>query len=230
MCSKHALNKVESTAPFTLSTPESAYSKGRHELTRCLPAASRTWHVKLSPGRGGYEDVADALGVASESAKRHVAVLGRQDHVLDGGHFEGVLLLLVERVRRDDRAEAASSPGGSGGAWDLDVPGNALGAATDDLFAKSMVIGPACPRQGRRGCCHRTSIAHRPSKTSMIFTMPLLRPLEFGLSAFTAAQTPVASVPVFGQYSVLGSGPVSKGVLQCRRLEKWISRVMAFSS
>jgi hypothetical protein len=206
---------------------------------------------KLGPGGGGGEDVADALGVASESAKRHVAVFGRQDHVLDGGHFgggelarartrarrpvgefancfgsppsvvpprfqsedaqdygqgkerfgagdgtkntgfrlalgkahpgkteprstkqgeqqtnnsgersrpllpayagiEGVLLLLVERFRRDDRAEAASSPGGSGGAWNLDVTGDDLGATTNDLFAKAMVIGPACPRQD---CC-----------------------------------------------------------------------------
>ena len=88
--------------------------------------------------------------------------------------------------RRDDRAEATPAPGGSGGAWDLDVPGNDLGATTNDLFSKAMVIGPACPRQGRRGWCHRTSISHRPSKTSMIFSMPLLRTLQFGMSAFTA--------------------------------------------
>jgi hypothetical protein len=61
-----------------------------------------------------------------------------------------VLLLLVEPFRRDDRAEAASSPGGSGGTWNLDVPGNDLGATTNDLFAKAMVIGPACPWLGRR--------------------------------------------------------------------------------
>ena len=94
----------------------------------------------------------------------------------------------VERFRRDDRAEAASSPGGSGGAWNLDVPGNDLGAATDDLFAKAMVIGQACPRQGLRRWCHRASISHRPSKTSMIFSMLLLRTLQFGMSAFTAGK------------------------------------------
>ncbi len=104
------------------------------------------------------------------------------------GGIEGVRLLLLELFRRDDRAEAASSPCGGGGAWDLDVPGSDLGAATDDLFAKPMVIGPACPRQGLRRWCHRTSISHRPSKTSMIFSMPLLRPLEFGMSVFTAGR------------------------------------------
>jgi hypothetical protein len=102
--------------------------------------------------------------------------------------IERMLLLLVERFRRDDRAEATPSPGGSGGAWDLDVPGNDLGATTNDLFSKAMVIGLACPRQARCGWCHRTSICHRPSKTSMIFSMPLLRTLEFGMSAFTAGR------------------------------------------
>jgi hypothetical protein len=38
------------------------------------------------------------------------------------------------------------------------MTGNDLGATTNDLFAKAMVIGPACPRQGRRSWCHRTSI------------------------------------------------------------------------
>ena len=112
-----------------------------------------------------------------------------------------MLLPLVERFCRDDRAEAASSPGGSGGAWDLDVPGNDLGAATDDLFAKAMVIGPACPRQGLRRWCHCASISHRPSKTSMIFRMPLLRTLQFGMSAFTAPLdiTTVSHDPLFAQ-------------------------------
>jgi hypothetical protein len=41
------------------------------------------------PGRGGDEDLADALSIASKSAKGHVAVLGRQDHLLDGGHLGG---------------------------------------------------------------------------------------------------------------------------------------------
>jgi len=42
------------------------------------------------------------------------------------------------------------------------------------------------PASAPAGCCHRTSIAHRPSRTSMIFSTPLLRTLEFGMSAFTA--------------------------------------------
>jgi hypothetical protein len=45
MRSKHALNKVALTALLTSSTPESAYSNGRPAITRCLQAASNTWHV-----------------------------------------------------------------------------------------------------------------------------------------------------------------------------------------
>ena len=50
-----------------------------------------------------------------------------------------MLLLLVERFRRDDRADATTSPAGSGGARDVNVPGNGRGAATNNLFAKAMV-------------------------------------------------------------------------------------------
>ena len=45
MRSRPALNKVASTSPFTFSTPESAHNNGRPASTRCLPAASNSWHV-----------------------------------------------------------------------------------------------------------------------------------------------------------------------------------------
>ena len=80
MRSKHALNRVEATTPFTFSTPESAYSEGRPELTRCLPAASRTWHVLDGSRR--------AETFHARARKRphwHVPVLGRQHHLFDGG-------------------------------------------------------------------------------------------------------------------------------------------------
>ena len=98
--------------------------------------------------------------------------------------------VLADRLGGNNGAKAAPSPGGYSGTWNLDVPGNDLGATTNDLFAKAMVIGPACPRHARCGWCHRTSISHRPSKTSMIFSMPLLRTVEFGMSAFTALLLP----------------------------------------
>ena len=46
------------------------------------------------------------------------------------------------------------------------------------------------PASAPAGYCHRTSIAHRPSRTSMISSTPLLRTLEFGMSAFIAARNP----------------------------------------
>jgi hypothetical protein len=60
--------------------------------------------------------------------------------------IDRVLLLLVERFRRGDRAEAAPSPGGHGGTWDLNVLGNGHGATTNDVFAKAMVVGAPCLR------------------------------------------------------------------------------------
>jgi hypothetical protein len=53
-------------------------------LARTAPAMLTN---ELGPGCRGGEDLADALGITSKGAKRHVPVLGRQHHLLDGGHF-----------------------------------------------------------------------------------------------------------------------------------------------
>ena len=44
---------------------------------------------KFGPGTCRGENLADSLGIASQGAKRHVPVLGRQHHVLDVGHLGG---------------------------------------------------------------------------------------------------------------------------------------------
>jgi hypothetical protein len=42
---------------------------------------------EFGPHGGGYEDLADALGISSEGAKRHVAIVGCQHHLFDSDHF-----------------------------------------------------------------------------------------------------------------------------------------------
>ena len=49
--SRQALNNVASTSPLTFSIPESAYSTGRPAETRCLLAASSSWHVHIGSSR-----------------------------------------------------------------------------------------------------------------------------------------------------------------------------------
>ena len=68
--------------------------------------------------------------------------------------IERVLLFLVERFRGDDRAEAAPSPGGDGGTWDLNVLGNGYGATMNDVLAKAMVVAAPCLRCVPDAGCH----------------------------------------------------------------------------
>jgi hypothetical protein len=42
---------------------------------------------EFGPHGGGYEDLADALGISSEGAERHVAIVGCQHHLFDSDHF-----------------------------------------------------------------------------------------------------------------------------------------------
>ena len=44
---------------------------------------------EFGPGGDRGEDLADTLGVEGEGTQRHVGMLGRQHHLLDGGNFGG---------------------------------------------------------------------------------------------------------------------------------------------
>ena len=59
---------------------------GVNAKTRPAPTAFAN---EPGPGGRGGEDFADALGVEAQSAQWHVAVLGREDHVLDGRNLGG---------------------------------------------------------------------------------------------------------------------------------------------
>ena len=96
-----------------------------------------------------------------------------------------VLPILVERFRRDDRAEAAPSPGGNGGTWDLNVPGNGHCATTNDVFAKAMVVGASCPRCVQYGGCHPRRIACTSENLNNIEGVALANK-KFRMSAYAA--------------------------------------------
>ena len=60
-----------------------------------------------------------------------------------GSGIQHALLVQAEGLGGDHRTQATLSPGGNRRARDLDVPGDRLGAAANDLFAEAMVIGAA---------------------------------------------------------------------------------------
>ena len=59
------------------------------------------------------------------------------------------VLLVVEHLRRHDGAKSTASPRGNGRPRDVNVLGNGHGAATNDVFAKTMVVGAPRPRPPR---------------------------------------------------------------------------------
>jgi hypothetical protein len=96
-----------------------------------------------------------------------------------------VLPILVERFRRDDRTEAAPSPGGNCGTWDLNVPSNGHCATTNDVFAKAMVVGASRPRRVRDGGCHPRRITCTSENLNDIEEAALANK-KFRMSAYTA--------------------------------------------
>ena len=55
--------------------------------------------------------------------------------------IERTLQVLTDRLRGNDLAKAAPSPGRYGGTWNLDVSGHGFGATTNDVLTKPMVVG-----------------------------------------------------------------------------------------
>jgi len=85
-------------------------------------------------------------------------------------------------------AEAAPSPGGNGGTWDLNVPGNGHGATTNDVFAKAMVVGASCPRRVRDGGCHPRRITCTSVSASQV---PVLLGLSLEITREHNGGTPI---------------------------------------
>jgi len=67
---------------------------------------------KLCPGTDGGEDLADSLGMASQGAKRHVPMFGRQYHLFDVGHLGGRELAGAGSRARGAIVQTASRRGG----------------------------------------------------------------------------------------------------------------------
>ena len=79
---------------------------------------------QLGPGRDRGEDLADALGVASKCSQRHVAVLGCEHHVLDGGDLGGRELTRVGAGARGTVVQGTGcssvAPGMKAGAFEAE--------------------------------------------------------------------------------------------------------------
>jgi hypothetical protein len=66
--SRHAVVRMESTAPFTFSTPESACTKGRPAVTRCLPGGNG--------GTGDLHVLGNGPGAATNAMFAKAMVVG----------------------------------------------------------------------------------------------------------------------------------------------------------
>jgi hypothetical protein len=97
------------------------------------------------PGLGGAfgQPLASEAEAESSEHRQKNPDNGRQDALLPFEPCDAVDQLLAVRLHQfdgDDRALTTSSPGGNSGARDRDVLGQASGAGSNHLRAKTMVI------------------------------------------------------------------------------------------
>ena len=76
-----------------------------------------------------------------------------------GAGIDGAVQVLGDRLGRNNGAKAAASPGGYSGTWNLDMPGNGLGAAPNNVVAEAVVVGTPRVRCRGDGRCHSAKIA-----------------------------------------------------------------------
>jgi hypothetical protein len=103
--------------------------------------------------------------------------------------IERALVALIERLRGYDRANAPPKPGGNSGTRDLNVLGNGVGAATDDMFAQPVVVGAPCTWCLRDSKCHRRRISCDSKKLNDIKGAALANK-KFRMSACSAGLAP----------------------------------------
>ncbi len=103
--------------------------------------------------------------------------------------LEGAWEVLAGLLGGYDETDTSSPPSGNGGAWDLDVPWDRLGAAADNLFAKTMVVGASsrCCQDGER---HAGSMTPRGQKRLNDIHGAALANKKCTMSAHTALQRP----------------------------------------
>jgi hypothetical protein len=93
--------------------------------------------------------------------------------------------VVAERIGHHDGTNAASSPGGDGGAGDVDVPGQGPGAATHDVFSKTMVVGAPHGLRVQNSGDHPKSSPHGPEKINDIKGVAIAN-MKFIMSPCTA--------------------------------------------
>ena len=102
--------------------------------------------------------------------------------------------VVAERIGHHDGTNAASSPGGDGGAGDVDVPGQGPGAATHDVFSKTMVVGAPHGLRVQNSGDHPKSSPHGPEKINDIKGVAIAN-MKFIMSPCTAGMFLGTSCP-----------------------------------
>jgi hypothetical protein len=80
---------------------------------------------------------------------------------------EQVLRVLLKRLDGGDRAQTSPSPGGNGGPWDLEMPGERPRTSAEHLLPQTVVVGTARLWRGREVGL-RASIARRGSASEIL--------------------------------------------------------------
>ena len=180
------------------------------------------WHKWLGAGDGRKDAglglafrkplAGEAEAGSSKQGKQEANNSSKESCLLlpAGCGIQHTLLVQAEGLGGDHRTEAALSPGGNRRARDLDVPGDGLGAAANDVFAEAMVIGAASLRSSRGGRCRQRSMTHRDWR----------RPNDIGHVALAYAEVQNVHVhnragPAPGQYRCAGSLRASRKETCC---------------
>ena len=75
--------------------------------------------------------------------------------------------VLLNRLDGGNRAQTTPSPGGNGGPWDREMPGESPRTSAEHLLPQAVVVGTARLWRGREDG-HRASIARRGSASEIL--------------------------------------------------------------
>jgi hypothetical protein len=158
------------------------------EVALCPKLVGRRWfHVDPAPHT--------ALSVPTRS-------LERRDHrrpqsLRTPGSAGGEPQVLLNRFDGGNRAQTTPSPGGNGGPWDREMPGESPCASAEHLLPQAVVVGTARLWRGREDGHHRGSIARRGSASEILSDSEggalAYRKLEKVFARSTAMHTPPPS-------------------------------------
>jgi hypothetical protein len=133
---------------------------GRRELATGVRApilTKTTSHHRLSNSNPSLGDLPSLVAGRS--------FCGEQVELRD--RVEQEVPVLLKRLDGGDRAQTSPSPGGNGGPWDREMPGERPRTSAEHLLPQTVVVGTARLWRGRE-VGHRASIARRGSASAIL--------------------------------------------------------------